>query len=398
MLPVVRINACVVKDHGSFVSEPRMKVKGKDRYTSRSGRHHSVTGEPRMKAKGKDRYTSRSGRHHSVTGDVKRSSEEGGFQSQSINERGSGGSSKSITSINIPRDRVCTVNDLQLHLGGWYYLDGAGHEQGHLSFQSCKFCKQPKKEMEKYIHYSGKRARLLVDGSEEDYEMEELPAVQEECSFEDMCGDAIFHKEDNAGSENESGTWGLLDGHVLARVFNFLQSDVKSLVFAGLTCKHWRAVFDFFKDISRQVDLSSVGRSCTDSIIWKIMNGYKKEKITSLVLLGCTNISSIFRSHGGVDTHRDDSSGLRNYFESLDRRDSANQLFRRSLYKRSKLFDARRSSSILSRDAHLRRWAIKKSENSYRRMVEFLALGLKDIMKENTFDFFSPRLLKFRIE
>lgn len=110
MLPVVRINACVVKDHGSFVSEPRMKVRGKDRYTSRSGRHHSVTG------------------------DVKRSSEECGFQSQSINERGSGGSSKSITSINIPRDRVCTVNDLQLHLGGWYYLDGAGHEQGPLSF------------------------------------------------------------------------------------------------------------------------------------------------------------------------------------------------------------------------------------------------------------------------
>lgn len=538
MLPVVRINACVVKDHGSFVSEPRMKVRGKDRYTSRSGRHYSVTG------------------------DVKRSSEECGFQSQSINERGSGGSSKSITSINIPRDRVCTVNDLQLHLGGWYYLDGAGHEQGPLSFpelqvlvdqgiiqknssvfrkidrvwvpitsateasdtfvkiqqemnqtasdpsgaslaeptcatlerksnvsssfhsshpqfigftrgrlhelvmksyKSREFAaainevldpwinsKQPKKEMEKYIHYSGKRARLLVDGSEEDYEMEELPAVQEEFSFEDMCGDAIFHKEDNAGSENESGTWGLLNGHVLARVFNFLRSDVNSLVFAGLTCKHWRAVFDFYKDISRQVDLSSVGRSCTDSIIWKIMNGYKKEKITSLVLLGCTNISSnaldeiirafpslssidirgcsqfgdlgdkypniswvpsrgphskirtlklisertssVFKSHGGVDTHRDDSSGLRNYFESLDRRDSANQLFHRSLYKRSKLFDARRSSSILSRDAHLRRWAIKKSENSYRRMGEFLALGLKDIMKENTFDFFLPKV------
>lgn len=182
-----------------------------------------------------------------------------------------------------------------------------------------------------------------------------------------------------------------------------------------------------------------------------MQNGYKKEKITSLVLLGCTNISSnaldeIIRSfpslscidirgcsqfgdladkfpniswvpsrgshskirtlkhisertssgsksHGGLDTHMDDSSGLRDYFESLDRRDSANQLFRRSLYKRSKLFDARKSSSILSRDAHLRRWAFKKSEKSYRWMGEFLALGLKDIMKENTFDFFVPKVL-----
>lgn len=125
-----------------------------------------------------------------------------------------------------------------------------------------------------YFYFAGKRARLLVDGSEEDYEMEELPAVQGECSFEDICSDAIFHREDNAGSENESGTWGFLDGHVLARVFNFLRSDVKSLVFAASTCKHWRTVFDFYKDISRQVDLSSVGRSCTDSIIWKIMVGF----------------------------------------------------------------------------------------------------------------------------
>lgn len=125
-----------------------------------------------------------------------------------------------------------------------------------------------------FYFFAGKRARFLVDGSEEDYVMEELPAIQGECSFEDICSDAIFYREDNAGSENESRTWGLLDGHVLARVFNFLRSDVKSLVFSALTCKHWRAVFDFYKDISRQVDLSSVGRSCTDSIIWKIMVGF----------------------------------------------------------------------------------------------------------------------------
>ncbi|KAL7219013.1 hypothetical protein ACSBR2_012143 [Camellia fascicularis] len=543
MLSVIRINACVVKDHGSFVSEPRMKVRGKDRYTSRSAQPHSGNGY------------------------VKRSSEEGGSQSKSIHEHESHGSSKSITSINLPKGHLSTVDDLQLHLGGWYYLDGAGHEQGPLSFsalqgladqgiiqknssifrkidrvwvpitsaaeayetpinsrqeinqtsgasltestgvalgqnttvsslfhnlhpqfigftrgklhelvmksyKSREFAaainevldpwinaKQPKKDMEKYIHNpalynkfqnSGKRARLLVDGIEEDYEIEEVPAVQEECTFDDLCSDAIFHEEDNVGSEIENGSWGFLDGHVLARVFHFLRTDVKALVFAAATCKHWRAVFKFYKDISRQIDLSSVGPSCTDPMIWKIMNGYKKEKITSLVLLGCTNIStcmleeiiqsfpslscidirgcsqfgdlvdkflninwlksralhskmrilkdindrtsSVFKSHNVLDTRMDDSSGLKDYFESLDRRDSANQLFRRSLYKRSKLFDARRSSSILSRDAHLRRWAIKKSENSYKRMKEFLALGLKDIMKENTFDFFVPKV------
>ncbi|KAL7000231.1 hypothetical protein U1Q18_001379 [Sarracenia purpurea var. burkii] len=547
MLSVIRINACVVKDHGSFVSEPRMKVRGKDKYTSRSGRPHAGTS------------------------DAKRSLEESGYQSQNIHEHESRFSSKSITRINMPKDRICTTYDLQLHLGEWYYLDGAGHEQGPLAFSELQVladqgiiqknssvfrkidrvwvpinsgaeaseaavkiqqeikrpsgdisgssfiiestgaslhrnstvsnsfhnlhpqfigftrgklhelvmksyksrefaaainevldpwinAKLPKKEIERYMHNpalsnkfqnSGKRARFLVDGSEEDYPMEEVPAVQEECTFDDLCSGSIFHKEGDACSEIESGNWGLLDGCVLARVFHFLRTDVKSLVFAALTCKHWRAVCRFYKDISRQVDLSSVGSSCTDSMIHDIMNCYKKEKITSLVLLGCTNISSgvldeiirslpnlscidirgcsqfsdladnspninwvrsrsthskirslkhinertssVLKSHNGLDTHTDDSSGLRDYFESLDRRDSA-QLFHRSLYKRSKLFDARRSSSILSRDAHLRRWAIKKSDNSYKRMEEFLALGLKDIMKDNTFDFFVPKV------
>jgi hypothetical protein len=56
------------------------------------------------------------------------------------------------------------------------------------------------------------------------------------------------------------------------------------------------------------------------------------------------------------------------------------------------VFDARKSSSILSRDARMRRWAVKKSENSYTRMEGFLAAGLKDIMKENIFDFFVPKV------
>ncbi|XAR55424.1 hypothetical protein NMG60_11035491 [Bertholletia excelsa] len=538
MLPVIRINACVVKDHGSFVSLPRTKVRGKDRHTSSSARPNSGSS------------------------DMKRSSEESGSQSR-VYEQELHVCSKSITSMNIPKDRVCTTNDLQLHLGEWYYLDGAGHERGPFlfselqvladkgiiqknssvfrkidrvwvpitsaaagaseanimiqqeinrtssdtsgssiiessgasldrctishsfhslhpqfvgftrgklhelimkSYKSREFAaainevldlwiseKQPKKEMEKYIHNSGKRARLMAEVSEEDYDMEEeAPAAQEECTFDDLWGEANFCKDENANAENETGSWGLLDGHILARVFHFLRTDVKSLVFAALACKRWRIVLNFYKDICRHVDLSSIAHCCNDSMFWNFMNGYKKERITSLVLRGCTNISSgmleeiiklfpsvcyidirgcsqfgdladkfanihwvrsrglnsrtrslklinersssLFKSHNGLDTHVDDSSGLRDYFESLNRRDSANQLFHKSLYKRSKIFDARRSSSILSRDAHLRRLAIKKSENSYKRMEEFLALGLKDIMKENTYEFFVPKV------
>jgi hypothetical protein len=110
MLPVVRINACVVKDHGSFVSDPRMKVRGKERYSSRSSRHYSSSS------------------------DGKRSSAEGDSQSKSVNDQGSQDSWKYMTSINAPKDHLCTVDDLQLHLGDWYYLDGSGHEQGPSSF------------------------------------------------------------------------------------------------------------------------------------------------------------------------------------------------------------------------------------------------------------------------
>lgn len=110
MLPVIRINACVVTDHGSFVSEPRMKVRGKERYSSRSARSYSVSS------------------------DGKRSSAEGDIQSRSASDQGFQGSWRSSASIKAPQDRICTVDDLQLHLGEWFYLDGAGHERGPSSF------------------------------------------------------------------------------------------------------------------------------------------------------------------------------------------------------------------------------------------------------------------------
>ncbi|XP_050206422.1 histone-lysine N-methyltransferase ATXR3 [Mercurialis annua] len=551
MLSVVRINACVVKDHGSFVSEPRTKVRGKDRYPSRSSRILSAAN------------------------DVKRLMAEG--DSQSRNDQDAQGSCRSISFINTPKDRICTVDDLQLHLGEWYYLDGSGHEQGPSSFAelqvlasqgaikqwssvfrkldrvwvpvnpltessevplkipqeqitvsgdsstSSKFqgaannennansvgfhrqhpqfigytcgklhelvmksfksrefaaaindvldpwitAKQPKKEVDGHVYRKKeidgravKRARLQVDGSDEDYIIDEdVHSFQkDETTFEELCGDSVFHGEKSACSDTELGSWGLLDGHMLARVFHYMRSDMKSLVFASLTCKHWRAAATFYKDITQQVDFSKLGPNCTDLLIWNIMNGYSKGRINSMVLVGCRNVtpasledilrsfpclSSIdirgcsqfkeltlkfpdvrwIKSRGsrglgifeessskikslnqisdrtpmsykskGLNGDTDDFSDLKEYFDSVNKRDSANQLFRRSLYKRSKLFDARRSSSIVSRDARMRRWAIKKSENGYKRMEGFIACGLKDIMKENTFDFFVSKV------
>ncbi|XP_058006049.1 histone-lysine N-methyltransferase ATXR3 isoform X2 [Hevea brasiliensis] len=552
MLPVVRINACVVKDHGSFVSEPRTKVRGKERYPSRSARAYNAAN------------------------DVKRLTTEG--DSLSKTDQDSHDSWKSISSINIPKDRLCTVDDLQLHLGEWYYFDGSGHEQGPSSFSELlvltdqgaiqkyssafrKFdrvwvpitsatetseatvkiqqenvavhggssatlsklqsaannegntnsisfhslhpqfigytrgklhelvmksyksrefaaaindvldpwisAKQPKKEVDNHIYQkseidacAGKRAWLQLDGSDDYHDLyEDLHTIpNKEATFEELCDDATFHRESSACSATEFGSWGLLEGHTLARVFHFLRSDLKSLVFASLTCQHWRSAVSFYKDISRQVNLSQLGPNCTDSIISNIMNGYNKERINSMVLAGCTNITSclledIVRSfpclssvdirgcsqfkelplkfpdvswtrtcgsHGigisensyskirslkqisekaptfcrtkELSSDADDFGDLKEYFNSVTKRDSTNQLFRRSLYKRSKLFDARKSSSILSRDAHMRQWAIKKSESGYRRMEGFLASGLKDIMKENTFEFFVPKV------
>ena len=94
-----------------------------------------------------------------------------------------------------------------------------------------------------------------------------LLVQKDESTLEDLCSDATFHQEDIILAEMGSANWGLLDGNVLARVFHFLKTDVKSLAFAALTCKHWRVAVRFFKGVSRRVDLSSVGSLCTDSMI-----------------------------------------------------------------------------------------------------------------------------------
>lgn len=100
-----------------------------------------------------------------------------------------------------------------------------------------------------------------------------LTLQKDESTFDDLCGDATFNGEESGVTDSEVGSWGLLDGHMLARVFHYLRSDLKSLVFASLTCKHWRAAVMFYKEVSRQVNLSSLGHSCTDSMLWTIMVG-----------------------------------------------------------------------------------------------------------------------------
>ncbi|XP_057457990.1 histone-lysine N-methyltransferase ATXR3-like isoform X2 [Lotus japonicus] len=545
VLSVVRINACVVKDQGLLVSESRLKTRGKDR-------HHS-----------------RSTRHFSSTGDSKRSSTEEDSLSKAASDQGSWQSKKFIS---IPKDHLCTVHELQLNLGDWYYLDGSGRERGPSSFSELQYlvdkgiikkhssvfrksdklwipvtsatetsdvsltsqqknsstsgacsglpskqtqgfsygepytnsslfnsihpqfsgytrgklhelvmksfksrefaaainevldpwinARQPKKEMERQIYWksgdvrASKRARMLIDDSEEDSELDDgdVTIEKDEPTFEELCGDVTFPEQKIGITDSDVRSWGLLDGRILARIFHFLRSDLKSLVYASMTCKHWSAAGWFYKEVTMQVNLSSLGHSCTDTMLWNIMNAYEKDKINSIILMGCVNITadmlekillsfpalctidirgcsqfgeltSKFASvkwiksrtsrmtRIGDEPHKirslkhiteqtssvskssnldiDEFGQLKDYFDSVDKRDA---LFRQNLYKRSKLYDARRSSSILSRDARTRRWAIKKSESGFKRMEEFLASRLKEIMKTNSCDFFVPKV------
>ncbi|KAF9589653.1 hypothetical protein IFM89_026787 [Coptis chinensis] len=547
MLPVVRINACVVNNQGSLVPESRVIVRGSERYSSRSNRSFSSGNDGRSL------------------------SAEGASQSKRVSEKGRPGLQKCVEPIITPKDRVCTVDDLQLHLGDWYYYDGAGHEHGPLSFidlqalveigtiqkhtsvfrkfdsvwvpvssdalgskasvsmqdvevtgnpnssaapssqsevskntvanagpfhqlhpqfigytrgklhelvmksyKSREFAaainevldpwisaKQPKKD--EYVR-PGKRARLLVDDSEDDYDLEAADlhrGQKDDCSFDDLYGDATFGLERSTRSEVEMESWGLLNGYILARVFHFLRADMKSLAFSAATCKHWNSAAKFYRDISKQVDLSDAGPECSDSVFRMIMSCYNNMKIASIVMIGCTNISAntleeillsfpsisyidirgctqfkdltqkfqnikwiVSPSLRGTKIYEDSyskikslkqisekglsfskgfkgsSSHLNEFGEgdclphdsSLDGRDSTSRSFRQSFYKRKKLLDSRKSSSLLSRDARMRHWLYRKSENGYKRMEEFLAFSLKDIMKENTFDFFVPKV------
>lgn len=93
----------------------------------------------------------------------------------------------------------------------------------------------------------------------------------DECGFDELCGDVTFIKGDEVDSEVERGSWDMLNGSILARVFHFLKADVKSLFYAALTCKHWRSVVMFYKGICRQVDFCAMAPNCSDSMLLKTM-------------------------------------------------------------------------------------------------------------------------------
>ncbi|KAK4796122.1 hypothetical protein SAY86_028448 [Trapa natans] len=555
LLSVVRINACVVKDRGSFISETRSRSRGKDRYASRSARPQSNS-------------------------DIRRCSIKGDSQSKAVDDHHLRGSRKNTAGISTPKDRVCTAHELQLHLGDWYYLDGAGRERGPASFSELqslvgrgtiqnnisvfrkfdklwvpvtsfnevdgpkarfhqesasssicssrapapKLCgssleenysnnsfhrthpqfigymrgklhelvmryyksrafsaainevldpwinaKQPKKQTEKQIYrksdaylHASKRARLLIEESEEETEIDVLQKLPwGEQSFEDLYPDVTFIPEETASCGNSIVSCGPLVGGLLARVFHFLGSDMKSFFIASSTCKHWRAVARIYKNVTRQVDVSSLGPCCTDSVLGNIIDGFDRTKINSMILAGCSNVSSdaledIIHScpclsyidirgcsqlaeltlrytnvhwiksrwnfgnmmskikslthltdknssnsvSNSMGSDVDDFGGLRDYFASVDRRDSSGQSFRRGFYKRSKVFGARKALSILPGDARVRRWDAKKSEKGYKIMEEFLISSLKEIMKENTSDFFVQKVadIEYRIK
>ncbi|RWW20568.1 hypothetical protein GW17_00015319 [Ensete ventricosum] len=536
ILPVVRINACVVKDQGS--TESHMKVKTSERHLSKSSRSHSSSSD-------------------------RNSLHEGSSRSRKLHEHDLQSLQRCRTILNIPKDHICTIDELSVDLGDWFYLDGAGYEHGPLSYlelqelvdkgaileqssvfrkndntwlpitmklksseavnseeeartstarfsstslvqSSCNnmsfaahsfhslhpqfigytrgklhelvmrsyknrefaaviiFCPYP----EDGIYREGKRARFLVDESDEDSEMEEalLPNEKNDWLFEDICGEADTFEDNAAMSQTENGSWGLLNGRVLARVFHFLKGDMKSLLSSAATCKHWNASVDFYRSICRHVDLSSVGPKCTDIVLQSLMGGYGKKNLMSLVLKGCFNVSAgvlegilqlyphianvdirgcnqfkelqfrypninwikrsssfgaknqeeshsktrslkqitennylISRTYRSLSGCLDDSGDLENFgiseSNSIDRKDFSSLQFKQGFYKRPKLLDARKSSELLSRDAQMRHWLHRKSGNSYKKMEEFIANSLKDIVKGKKSDFFMPKVL-----
>ncbi|AQK40850.1 Histone-lysine N-methyltransferase ATXR3, partial [Zea mays] len=549
MLSVVRINSRVVKDQSSV--EPHTKPRGTDRPLSRSSRSHSIGAERSSVHEGSSHFR----KHHD-------------HDSQS--------SHKSKPVPNIPKDRVCTVDELSVYRGDWYYLDGTGHEHGPFSYselqelvkngtiieQSSVFrkidntwfpvlkdlkpgssvpsaarsssftaalmlpdqynfgvnqgsgsfnqlhpqfvgytrgklhelvmkyfksreltlainevldpwisAKQPKKEFEAYFSHnsasrnllpedggSAKKAKLLPDQSDEDIHLSQdiLASRKEDICFDELCDaePSVDNDSLNPGAGNE--TWGLLNGHVLARIFHFMRADVKALISSAATCRSWNAAVKYYRNMCRFIDLSSVGPLCTDSVFCDIMAGYEKQNIRTLILAGCSNLSShalgrvleqlpqisYVDIHGcghlgdlknkfqhvkwirsslnpeesyrkiktlkqigdgnnyaskvarNFTNHLDGSDELDGYFADISNRENANLSFGQGFYKRSKLLDARKSSAVLSRDAEMRRLMQRQAETSYRKMEEFIINRLREIMRSNRFDFFIPKVSK----
>ncbi|ERN12742.1 histone-lysine N-methyltransferase ATXR3 [Amborella trichopoda] len=283
----------------------------------------------------------------------------------------------------------------------------------------------------------GKRSRLLIDESEEedDTAMDLGKLQSANYSFDDLCGETAFPQETCANIATGSDGWGLLNGHILARIFHFLRADFKSLAVSAVTCKQWNMAVKFYKDLCVQVDLSSMGLNCTDSIFQYIMSGYNKENITSVILMGCIKITARtleevlqsfpsieFIDNRGCDQFREltttylkvkwkKSRGLHYGSETKISDDSHHKIrslkqinekshnylgdtLRHSQYKRMKLIGTRKAS--LLDELRMKGLYSRKSPSlpggRYKKMEHYLSLRLKEIMNENTFAFFIPKV------
>lgn len=102
------------------------------------------------------------------------------------------------------------------------------------------------------------------------------------------------------------------------------------------------------------------------------------------------------RTYRSLNGYLDDSDDLRSFAidepNSFNRNSISGLQFKQGFYKRPKLLDARRSSELLSRDALMRRWLHRKSENSYKKMEEFIANSLRSITKGSKSEILMPKV------
>ena len=110
VLSVVRLNSLVVNDQVPSVPDPLVKVRGGEKFSSRHARPSPASS------------------------DSKRESVESISQSSACGSQDMQGFWRTDASVSTPGDRLFTVDDLQLHLGDWFYMDGSGQEQGPLPF------------------------------------------------------------------------------------------------------------------------------------------------------------------------------------------------------------------------------------------------------------------------
>lgn len=121
-------------------------------------------------------------------------------------------------------------------------------------------------------------------------------------------------------------------------------------------------------------------------------------KIKSLKQINDKNYS-FSKGFRGLGSYLDDSfeSGDFGSFDStvVDMKESSGHAFRHGFYKRTKLFDGRKSTSVLSRDAQMRNLMRRKTETGYRKLEEYVKFSLKNIMKGNSSEFFIPKVRTF---